>query len=514
MSAAEPRSVESIDIDGVSKAYGGVHALNDVSFSIQSGRVHALIGENGAGKSTLIKILAGAVAPDQGQIRLGANPVVLRTPHDAAGLGFAFVHQDPGLIPGMSVAENMLLGTAHYARAGITGQRYLRRNYSGLAERVGLTVEPDTLVENLPVAQRTLAALGRALAAEPRLIVMDEPTATFSAAEADKLFEIIDALTARGTGVVYVSHRLNEVLQIADTVTVLKNGRHLQTMPISEVDGRDHLVRLIVGKELAPSHHRAHASAATAAEPPRTRNAPALRAQGIADGRVVHDASISVHSGEVVGLTGLVGSGRTELAKILFGARARTRGVIEVDGIATRLRSPFHAVRHGIALLPENRRDEGALLELSLRENTTLPILGQFRIAAVRMLNGRRERRFTDRTLKSMLVKFRDTEQPIRQLSGGNQQKAVLGRWFATDPKILIVDEPTQGVDIGAKLEIHRLIRARADAGAAVLLITSDIEEAIEHSDRVVVMREGRTVADLHGPTEHDILSHCYGTAV
>ena len=505
-------AAETIAIEQVTKTYGGICALDDVSFSLTTGKVHALIGENGAGKSTLIKILAGAVIPDAGQISVGGQSVTPRSPHDATALGFAFVHQDPGLIPGMSVAENMLLGTAHYARAGLTGERHLRRNYTGLANRVGLTVPPDTLVENLPVAQRTLVALGRALATNPKLIVMDEPTATFSAAEADKLFEIIAALTAAGTGVMYVSHRLNEVLRIADTVTVLKNGRHVGTMGIHEVDGRDHLVRLIVGKDLAAAHQRI-ADQTAAAEPPPHEGIPMLTARNISDGRAVKDASIALYPGEVVGLTGLVGSGRTELAKVLFGARPSISGTIDIDGRPTQVKSPWHALRHGIALLPENRRDEGALLEMSLRENTTLPIIGEFRSALVRALNGRRERRFTHGTLKAMMVKFRDTEQPIRFLSGGNQQKVVLGRWFATKPRILIVDEPTQGVDVGAKLEIHRLIRARADAGAAVLLITSEIEEAIEHSDRIVVMREGHTVADLYRPSEHEVLQHCYGAA-
>lgn len=508
--AATTAPTETIAIDNVTKTYGGIRALDDVSILLTTGKVHAVIGENGAGKSTLIKILAGAVTPDAGQISIGGHQVSIRTPRDATMLGFAFVHQDPGLIPGMSVAENMLLGTTRYARAGLTGDRHLRRNYATLAGRLGLAVAADTLVENLPVAQRTLVALGRALATDPKFIVMDEPTATFSAAEAEKLFEIIADLTDNGTGVMYVSHRLNEVLRIADTVTTLKNGRHVRTLGIHEVEGRDHLVRLIVGTELSSSPERViHQTHST--DPRSSKRPPVMTAGNVSDGRVVKNASIVLHPGEIVGLTGLVGSGRTEFAKILFGARPCVSGTIEVAGRPTRIRSPWHALRHGIALLPENRRDEGAFLEMSLRENTTLPIIGQFRYALLRVLNGQRERRFTHDALHSMTVKFRDTEQPIRQLSGGNQQKVVLGRWFATKPRILIVDEPTQGVDVGAKQEIHRLIRARANEGAAVLLITSEIEEAIEHSDRVVVMREGHTVADLYAPSEHDVLQHCYG---
>ncbi len=497
-----------LTVAGLSKTYGGVHALSDVSLQVQPGKVHALLGENGAGKSTLIKILAGAVTPDMGEIALDGRPVAFSSPRDSASHGLAFVHQDPSLVPTMSVAENMFLGTEHHSRHGFTTARSMRKRYATVASRVGLSVDPNLPASRVSIADQTLVALGRALVQESTIIVLDEPTATFSDSEAESLFRIIGDLTARGVAIIYVSHRLDEVIRLADAVTVLKNGQLVASMDASEVRGKEHLIEMIVAGPL-DVRDRATGSRVRAVD----AGPPVLEAISVTDGARVVDASVEVRAGEIVGLTGLVGSGRTEFAKLLFGASRLRGGQIRVSGVPVSLASPHAAVAHGIGLVPEDRRHEGVIMDSSIRENVTLPIVSRFRIASwLPVVKVAVERVFVRDALGSLRVRLSSIEQNILELSGGNQQKVVIAKWAATSPKILIVDEPTQGVDVGAKAEIYAILRDIASQGAGVLLISSEVDEAIAQSDRVVVFREGRTVADLRDATEQQVLAYCYGS--
>ncbi len=495
-----------VSLVGMSKSYSGIRALHDVSLDLREGEIHALIGENGAGKSTLIKIMAGAVKPDAGQIQVDGEPVVLHSPHHANKLGLAFIHQDPSLVGDISLAENMFLGTEEFSNRGLTSQRALRRRFREIAARLQLDCDPHQLARRTPLAKQTLVAIGRAIALDASVIVLDEPTSTFSDVEAESLFRVISDLTSQGKAILYVSHRLEEVHRLADRVTVLRNGAHVVTMPKSEIQDKAHLVSLIVGeragRRLAEVGHR---------EAPEHFGDVRLVARNVGDGARVVDASLEIRAGEIVALTGLVGSGRTELAKVLFGASALRTGTIEVDGEPFTVRNPRQAIKGGLALVPEERRSEGLIMSMSLKENATLPTLDRYRLNRLApIVRTRREGADVRDLFSSLSVKYSSVEQPVRQLSGGNQQKVSISKWAASDAGVIICDEPTQGVDVGAKSEIYTVIRELAARGAAVLMITSEISEALEQSDRVLVMREGRIVADLVDPTEHDVLRWCY----
>lgn len=513
---------------GLSKSFPGVRALDDVSIDFAPGTVHALVGENGAGKSTLIKILAGAQRPDAGHIELDGAEVKFSSPADSAKHGLAFIHQEPNLVDDLTVAENVLLGSSDglWAKT-VVNRAAMRKRYYDLVKPLGLEVKAGTLVSELGTADQTLVAIARALHKDAHFLVFDEPTAALSDLESERLFAIIEDLKNSGRTVVYVSHRLHEVFRLSDTISVLKDGRLVTTLATAEVRDRDHLVSLILGKQAdlryaaatnvgelgvqADSLDLANADPNVDAER-HDSTEPVFEARGLSDGRRVKEATFSLYPGRVTGMAGLVGAGRTELAAMMCGAQRPQAGELLLRGRPTRFRSPNSAIRAGIALVPEDRRHLGALQELSVRENLTVPFLGRFRIGKVLpILNRRREATFARSAIQRLSIKVTGLDQDIRTLSGGNQQKVIVSRWIGAGANVFVFDEPTQGVDVGARAEIYAVMRELAHEGAAVLMISSDLEEVVEQSDDVLVMREGSVVAHFDRPDEREILRACYG---
>jgi ABC-type sugar transport system ATPase subunit len=493
--------LEALHID---KRFRGVHALDDVSLTLHAGEVLALVGENGAGKSTLMKILAGAIAPDAGVIRIGGEPVEISGPRHALDLGIGIIYQELSLVEALSVGENVFLGDLPL-RSGMRWRAdwpSLWRLTAALLDRVGCRVRPQTLVRNLSVSQKQMVEIARALARNVRILILDEPTSSLTAQETATLFDIIRGLRARGVGIIYISHRLEEVFDVAQRVTILRDGRLVGTLPIEEAT-HDRLVRMMVGRDL--SHLFVQARAAT--------GPVQLEARGLSRGRVLQDVSFSIRPGEVVGLAGLVGSGRTELARGLFGADPLDTGEIRLGGEPVTIRSPRDAVRLGIGLVPEDRKLQALILRMTVRENVTLPVLD--RLGPSIFPSRAQERSLVGGFIGALRIRTPTMEQSVGALSGGNQQKVVLARWLATDPKVLILDEPTRGIDIGAKAEVHALIAQLAERGVAILMISSELPEILGMSHRVLVMRAGRIVADIprEDATEEAIMAAATGQA-
>jgi ABC-type sugar transport system ATPase subunit len=489
-----------VEVRDVSKRYGATVALEAVSLSVGRGEIHALVGENGAGKSTLGKILAGAVAPDAGQVLLDGEPVHHRTPRDALRAGVALMHQEIVLVSHLTVLENVFLG-AERARAGVFADGPLRVRARQLMEETGFELDPDARVGDLTVADGKKVELLRALARDVRVLILDEPTAALSAPESDSLHAVVRRLRERGTTIIYISHFLAEVLALADTVSVLKDGRLVQTTPAA-TQTPDTLITAMLGRSL---------DATFPDKRPVAADAPiVLRASGLARRGAIEDMSLTIRAGEIVGLAGLVGSGRTEVARAIFGADARDAGTIEVNGAAVRIRRPSDAIRHGIALLPESRKEQGLVLDASVHDNLTLPHLAG--LARGGVLARRRARTQARDTIERTGIKTASADSPVATLSGGNQQKVALGKWLLRPPAVLIADEPTHGVDVGAKRAIYDLICSLAADGMAVLLISSELEEVMALAHRILVMHQGRLAAELPGDAgEDEILTAAFG---
>jgi ABC-type sugar transport system ATPase subunit len=493
-----------VAIRGLSKSYPGVRALRDVDLTVRAGEVHALVGENGAGKSTLIKILTGAERRDEGTIEWNGEPVALASPQAAQDSGISVIYQDVQLIPGLSAAENLLLGRAQPRRLGIfVDWPSVRARAREAAALVGADFDTRRPVRDLPHAQQVLTALARALSANARLIIMDEPTAALGAAETERLHAVIRMLSERGTTVLYVSHRLDEVLSLADTVTVLKDGANVGEFARAEITDTAHLTELIIGRSLDSA--RREPSLGEAGE-------TLVSVRGVSYGNRLHDVSLELRAGEILGLAGLVGSGRSELAHIIFGSVRPSTGDILLRGKSLGRSSPAKAARNGIALLPEDRRLQATVPNMSVRENATLATLGRYRRGP--FLSRRLERKAVRELVTRFQIKVAGIENPIRQLSGGNQQKVIVSRWVSRDPGVLLFDEPTQGIDVGAKTEIFSIMRDLADGGRAVLFISSEVEELAEVADRVIVLREGRVAAELAREeiSTQAILRACFAT--
>ncbi|MGH2939793.1 MAG: sugar ABC transporter ATP-binding protein [Solirubrobacterales bacterium] len=468
------------------KRFGGAQALMGIEITVEAGEVHGLVGENGAGKSTLGKCIAGVVHPDEGELLVDGAPVDYRVPRDALNDGITIVEQELALVPAMSVADNVLLGGRALAGAEGPGRRAARAQVRRLNEEFSLGLDVDATVEGLPVADQQKVEILRGLALGARLIVMDEPTARLARDEADNLLRIIRLIADQGTSVVFVSHFLQDVLRVSDRVTVMRNGEVVHTVRADQ-ETPDSLVSAMLGR-------------AASLEFPQKRPVPAgvepiLVVRNLADRRLVNNVSFTVRPGEIVGLGGLVGSGRSEVARLIFGAAKPLAGSIEFDGKPTRFPSVRAAVRRGIAYLPEDRKDLGLLLNLTNRENTTLAHLGE--VSRVGLISRSKERRASAEVLARLGVTPPDPALRVGTLSGGNQQKVLFGKWLWQTPRLLIADEPTRGVDVGAKFAIYDLLVGLASEGMAILLISSEIEELVGLSHRVVVMARGCTVAEL-----------------
>jgi ABC-type sugar transport system ATPase subunit len=480
-----------LEVTGVHKRFGGVHALRGVSLEVRAGEVHALVGENGAGKSTLINILAGAVRRDAGRVMFAGREVDFDSPAESQAAAIAVIHQELATLPSMTVAENLLMGRMP-ARGGWLDRRAMRREARALIAQVGVDVDPRTAIRDLSLSQQQLVEIARALSAGAKLLVMDEPSSSLTEHEARRLMELIRHLRAQGVAILYVSHRMAEVFAIADRITVFRDGAFVGTLETAATTPAT-IVGLMVGRVLAVSSPNELRPAGDALLQVRGLTRRAGTGQG---GRVaIAGVSFTVNRGEIVGLAGLVGSGRSEVARAIFGAEPLDAGEILLDERPVRFRSPSDAIRAGIAMVPEDRKGLALFVDKPVRWNVSMVRLPA--LARGGVIRRARERAVAAEQVQRLRVRTPGLETPVRVLSGGNQQKTVLGRWLATRPKLLILDEPTHGVDVGAKAEIASLIRSLAAEGVAILLISSELTEVLALSDRILVMRAGRIVAAL-----------------
>ncbi len=480
---ASPAKVVA-SLDHVTKAFGGVLAVSDVSFELRSGDVLALLGENGAGKSTCVKMLAGVHRPDTGHVAIDGAPVVLRSPVDALRNGIAVMHQHPGLFADLPVAENIFMGHAPRDRFGNLDRAQIYDRAADLLKVVGLRCAPDQVLGGLRSSEQQLVEIARALSVNARVLIMDEPTAALSRGEVERLFSVINDLRAQNVAMMFVGHRMEEIYRVADRITVLRDGRLVGTYPTQEVPP-ERAVQLMVGRELANLYPQAHAEA----------GATRVAVEKLTRTGVFEDVSFTLRAGEIVGFGGLVGSGRTEVARVLFGIDRPTSGTILLDGKPVRFAEPTEAMAAGIAYVSEDRLGQSLVMDFAIRDNASLAVIDQ--AAPVGLISRSREMALVKPHLDRLTLKFNSYEQPVRTLSGGNQQKVVLSKWLATRPRVLILDEPTQGIDVRSKAEVHAMIADLAKQGIAILLISSEMPELLGMCDRIVVFREGRVTAEL-----------------
>ena len=468
---------------GISKRFGATQALENVTLRLMPGQVKALVGENGAGKSTLVKILCGVHQPDSGSIELDGETIVLRGPAHARALGIAVVHQEPRLYPDLSVAENVFMGHPPKGRFGAIQWRAMRQAAERLFQELDVSFDVGAPVRGLSMADQQLIEIAKALSVEARVLILDEPTASLSAHEVERLFTIVRQTRDRDVAVLFVSHRLDEVFDVCDTATVLRDGRHVVTTATRDLTTAD-LVRYMVGREV---------SLFPKVETPV--GDVLLEVQGLTRLGAFDDVSFSVRGGEIVGFAGLVGAGRSEVARVLFGIDRRDAGETLLSGIPVTFDSPSAAMSAGIAYVPEDRHQQGLVLDFPIASNVTLPILS--RLFPRLLMQGTVERVLAQGYADRLRIRMTRVEQPVNALSGGNQQKVVLAKWLATEPKVLILDEPTRGIDIGAKVEVHRMISELAAAGLGIILISSDLPEVLAMSDRILVLHEGHLTAEI-----------------
>lgn len=495
--ATTPSSAAAVlEARAVSKRFPGVVALDDVSFSLRAGETHALVGENGAGKSTLIKVLTGVHRPDGGELRLSGDPVGFARPSEAQQAGISTIYQEVNLVPLMSVARNIFLGREPRNRLGLIDFARMHRETTGLLDDFGISVDPRKPLHTLGIGTQQMVALARAVSVDAQVVIMDEPTSSLEPREVETLFRVIGNLRGQGIAVLYVSHRLDELYRICDRVTVLRDGRHIHTGDLAGLD-RMQLVSMMLGRDL--SEVRRTGLTRFGGEGHDTARTPVLTATGLRRRHRIHGISLSLYGGEVLGLGGLLGSGRSETAKALAGALSLDSGEITIGGRKLRRIGSAGAIRSGISLLPEDRKAEGIVPGLSVRENIVLAAMP--RLSRFGVVSRRKQDRVVDIFMKRLRIKAASPEQKVGELSGGNQQKVLLARWLCLEPKVLLLDEPTRGIDVGAKAEVQSLIDDLAREGLAVLLISSDIEELIEGADRIVVLRGGSVAGELAGDT-------------
>lgn len=483
---------------GVEKSFPGVRALQGVRFDLRPGEVHALMGENGAGKSTLMKVLTGVYQPDAGEIRVDGQPVTLPNPHAAQALGISIIHQELFLMNHLSAAQNIFIGREPRKGLGIfVDEAKLKRDAAAIFKRMKVDIDPGAEVGHMTVARQQLVEIAKALSYNARVLVMDEPTSALNATEVEHLFAVIEDLKANGVGVVYITHKMDEVKRIADRVTVMRDGQYIDTLPAAETP-MSRIIQLMVGRELA-DQHRATGHGTTE---------EVLRVEGLNRGTAIRNVSFSLHRGEILGFAGLMGAGRTEVARAVFGADPIDSGKVRIHGQDRKIATPADAVAHGIAYLSEDRKHFGLVTGMSVRDNITMASWRRYISGRFFMRDGAMDKVAREYVAK-LRVKTPSVDQVTRLLSGGNQQKVVIGKWLLRDCDILIFDEPTRGIDIGAKAEIYRLLEELAAQGKAIIVISSELPEVLRLSHRIAVMCEGRITGELDGrtATQEDIMT-------
>ncbi len=467
-----------VQVHNVSKAFGGVQALKEVQLEIYPGEVHAILGENGAGKSTLIKLITGVLQPDTGELLFNQSPVHFSNPHEAQAHGIAAIYQEPSLFPDLDIAENILVGRQPTSRRGVDWKR-MYDEASALLARLGSSLDPRTKALELSVAQQQVVEIARALSINARVLIMDEPTSSLTQGEVEELFTIVRQLRASGTAIIFISHRLEELFALADRVTILRDGAYVGTQLMTNVTTED-LIRMMVGRNLDQLFPK---QAVTPGE-------VILEVEGLGVEGTFSEVSFQLRRGEIVGMAGLIGAGRTNVARALFGIEPAKTGTIKLDGKVVNINSPETAMKLGIGYVPEDRKEHGLVLGMSIAQNISLPILKSF--ARLGWLNSKREVQATKISSKQLEVKMSGVDQKAGQLSGGNQQKVVLAKWLGTKPRVLILDEPTRGIDVGTKAAVHQLMSNLAAEGMAILMISSELPEVLGMSDRILVMRAGQ----------------------
>ena len=473
-----------IELRDAAKSYGAVRALHDASLSLRTGEVRALMGENGAGKSTLVKVLGGVVRRDAGEMLVDGTSVDFHSPHDARDAGIAVIYQEPTLFPDLSVAENVVMGYHPLGAMKRIDRRAMHRQVKGLLDRLGVRLDPERPVRGLSIADQQIVEIAKALSFDARVLIMDEPTAALSGPEVERLFGVVRTLREQGSAVLFISHRLEEVFTICDTVTVMRDGAVVHDAAIADITP-DELVRRMVGRELKALFPKQDAQVGE----------PVLEVHRLTREGVFFDISFEVRAGEIVALAGLVGAGRSEVARAIFGIDRPDAGHAEVAGKRLPPGRPLAAMRAGIGFVPEDRRQQGLVMDLSIARNTSLTRMRA--LARGGLIRSSAENALAREWAARLQLKFHRLEDSVGTLSGGNQQKVVLGKWLATDPKVLIVDEPTRGIDVGTKAEVHRLMSELAGQGVAVLMISSELPEVLGMADRVLVMHEGRLTGEL-----------------
>lgn len=472
-----------LEASGITKQFPGTLALDNVHLEIQPGEIHAVMGENGAGKSTMMKILSGVIAPDSGDIRFEGRPVAFTTPREALTLGIAIVHQELSLVPPLTVAENIFPGRLPTNALGFVRYSALFDQAQQVLDKLNVDVNPRAIVETLSIANQQLVEITKALSLNCKILILDEPTSALTDHEADRLLAFLRRLAADGVGIVYISHKLKEIFAIADRITVLRDGTYIGTTRTAETTP-DQIIRMMVGRELGNMYPPKNVKAGTTLLEVRDVREP---------GETIGN-SFSLYAGEILGFAGLIGSGRSELARIIFGAEPRASGEILLNGEPVKIDSPKDAIKLGLGYLPEDRKAAGLFLDMSIKLNVASTVIDQ--VSTGFFIVGGKERNLADRYVKQLHISTPHIEQEIRRLSGGNQQKTLVAKWLAIHPKILIVDEPTRGIDVGAKKEIHYLLRQLAESGVGIIMISSELSEILGMSDRILVMHEGAIVAE------------------
>ncbi|AGA58689.1 ABC-type sugar transport system, ATPase component [Thermobacillus composti KWC4] len=495
-------SQKLLRMSGIEKRFAGVHALKGVDFELESGEVHALLGENGAGKSTLMKILAGIYPVDEGEIFIEGNKVSINSVKDAQALGISIIHQEISLVPHLSVAENIFLGKEPVTKTGWIDWKKMIVETRKTLQQFGLELSPEVPVKKLTVAQQQMIEIIKAVSFRAKMIVMDEPTSSLTEKEVEFLFQTIGHLKEQGVGIVYISHRMNELFAITDRITVLRDGALIGTVRTKDTTA-DQLISMMVGRELTQYYIKDTA--------PENGGEIVLSVHNLSKKGVLNDASFELKKGEILGFAGLVGAGRSELMKCIFGLDAFDEGEIRIDGKPLIIRNPNDAIKHGIAYVTENRKEEGLFLIRSVQYNITIKVLDKF-IKWFRV-NARYEDQKTRQFINELSIKTPNPDQEVRNLSGGNQQKVLISRWLATNPRILILDEPTRGVDVGAKAEIYAIMNRLVKEGVSIIMISSELPEVINMSDRIAVMYKGgiRTILNRDEFSQETIMHYATG---